>query len=264
MKRRTTGFTWFLGAWTALSVLFVLLPLLVLVAVSLTPRSYISLPTDGVSLRWYRQLLTSGFVTPALNSVVLAAEAAVTTVVLGTLAALAVAKWRFPLRNQVRLLVTSPIFVPTILMGLAILIFFASNGWSNPAARLYVAHTVLTLPYAIRTVGAGLVGIDTNQEFAAQNLGATPLTVFRLITLPQIRTGIFAASVFAFIVSFDNVAVSVFLTAPSYTTLPVKLLDFTSTENDPSSAALSVVLIVISLGLVAMLERIVGIRRLMS
>ena len=264
MNRRNTGFVWFLGAWTALTVLFVLLPLLVLLAVSLTSRNYISLPTDGFSLRWYRQLLGSGFMTPAWNSVVLAAEAATTTVALGTLAALAISKWRFPLRTQIRFIITSPVFVPTILLGLAILVFFASFGWTAPSARLYVAHTVLTLPYAIRTVGAALVGIDVNQQFAAQNLGATPLAVFRLITLPQIRAGIFAATLFAFIVSFDNVAVSVFLTAPSYNTLPVKLLEFTSTENDPSSAALSVVLIVASLAMVAVAERIVGIRQLMS
>ena len=255
----------FLALWSWALALFIVLPLVAVLAVSLTPRGYVSLPTDGLSLRWFAQLSTrTDFGIAALNSLLLAAEASLTAVTLGTLAAIAAVRYNFPGRETVRLLITSPLFVPAVLMGIAILMFSTVHGFTNQHARLYVAHTALTLPYVFRTVLASLTGFDMNQEYAARNLGAHPVSAFFLVTLPQIAPGLIAGTVFAFIVSFDNVAVSVFLTGTRFTTLPVELFNYTMNESDPMAAALSVAMIVVSMIAVLMLERLFGLQRVMN
>ncbi len=254
----------FLRIWTFAVCFFVLAPLFFVVLVSLTPRDYISLPTDGISLRWYAALGDeTRFIRAGLNSVLIACEAAATTLILGTLAALASVRYRFPLRNTLRLATTSPLFVPMIMSGLAILIFFSSLGWTDQATRIYVAHTALTLPYVFRTVSASLAGFDLNQELAARNLGAHPVKAFLLITLPQLGPGIMAGAIFAFIVSFDNVGISIFLTGAQFTTLPVELFNYASYSNNPMTAAVSVVMILFSFVAIAMLERFFGLQKLM-
>lgn len=254
-----------LAAWTILVGLFVMVPLLFVAAVSLTPRAYISLPTEGMSLRWYRQIAAHpAFLEAAVNSLLLALVASVTALVLGVLAALATVRYRFALRETVRVAVTSPLFVPMVMTGLAILVAASAMGWTDPPTRLFVGHVVLTLPYVVRTVSASLAGFDPNQELAAQNLGASPVKAFMLVTLPQLGPGLMAGGVFAFIVSFDNVGLSIFLTGATYRTLPVELFAYATNENDPMTAAISVVMILVSLIAVALLERVFGLQKLMG
>lgn len=253
-----------LGAWTAVVCVLVVAPLAAMVAVSLTPLDYISLPRDGISLRWYARLLQQPqYLETGLNSIVLALEAAGTSLVLGTLAALAIVRYRFPGREVVRLTVTSPLFVPMVMSGLAVLMFFSALGWGSPASRLYVGHAALTLPYVVRSVSASLTGFDMNQELAARNLGASPLKAFFLVTLPQLRPGMTAGAIFSFIVSFDNVGLSIFLAGATYKTLPIELLSHVENDNDPMSAALSIVLIVLSMAIVLVAERVIGLQRLL-
>lgn len=254
----------FLAVWSWSVALFILAPLAFVVAVSLTPKEFISLPSDGISLRWYARVLSRPeFATAGLNSILIAIEATATTLLLGTLAALAVMRYRFPLRTTVRLVATSPLLVPMVMSGLAVLVFTSSIGWSNQATRLFIAHSALTLPYVFRTVSASLSGFDMNQELAARNLGAHPLKAFMLVTLPQLGPGIFAGGIFAFIVSFDNVGMSIFLTGAQFQTLPVELFTYASYSNDPMMAAVSVLMIVFSLLAVALLERFFGLQKLM-
>jgi len=244
--------------------LFVVAPLAVMVAVSLTPLNYISLPTTGISLRWYARLLQQPqYLETGWNSVLLALEASATALVLGTLASLAIVRYRFPGREAVRLTVTSPLFVPMVMSGLAVLMFFSALGLGTPASRLYFGHAALTLPYVVRSVSASLTGFDLNQELAARNLGATPLAAFFLVTLPQLKPGMIAGAIFSFIVSFDNVGLSVFLSGATYKTLPIELLSHVENDNDPMSAALSVVLIILSMAIVLIAERLIGLQRLM-
>jgi len=254
----------FLAVWSWATAIFILAPLAFVVAVSLTPRDFISLPMQGISLRWYGQMLTRGeFLTAGFNSVLTALQAAATALMLGIPAALAVVRYRFPLRTTVRIVATSPLFIPMTMSGLAILIVASTIRWSNQESRIYVAHCALTLPYVFRTVSASLSGFDVNQELAARNLGASPLKAFMLVTLPQIRPGILAGAIFAFIVSFDNIGISIFLTGSQFTTLPVELFTYASYSNDPMTAAVSVAMIVVSLASVAVLERFFGLQKLM-
>jgi putative spermidine/putrescine transport system permease protein len=254
----------FLGIWTWGVALFVLAPLFFVVAVSLTPLDYLSLPTTKFSLRWYEQLTgQQQFKVAAINSLIIAVEASITALLLGVLTALAVVRYRFPGRNGVRIVATSPLFIPMVMSGLAILIFFSMVGWRDQATRLYVAHCALTLPYVFRTVSASLSGFDMNQELAARNLGANPVKAFMLVTLPQLGPGLIAGAVFAFIVSFDNVGISIFLTGSQFSMLPVELFSYASYSNDPMAAAVSVAMIGFSMAAILLVERFFGLQRLM-
>jgi putative spermidine/putrescine transport system permease protein len=256
---------WLLGAWTLAVIVFVMAPLLAVFAVSLTSREYVSLPTDGVSFRWFANIAERPkFVEAALTSIILGLTATLIALCLGTLAALAVVRYRFRARETVRTSLTSPLFIPVILTGLSLLIFASSYGVSNQAVRLFIGHSLLTLPYVFRVVSASVTFFDMNQEYAARNLGASPLESFFLVTLPQIRPGLIAGAVFAFIVSFDDVSMSIFLVGNRYTTLPVELFTYTVNDSDPTAAAIAVLMIIVSAGAVAVVQRVVGLTKLMG
>lgn len=263
----TDGFVFnrvLLGIWTTLSVLFVILPLVFVVLVSLTTTNHISLPTEGFSLRWYVELSKDTKLLVSLwNSLILAFGAAAVAVVLGTMAAVASVRYRFALLQPLRLFATSPLIVPMVMSGLAILIFSSVTGYQNQFLRTFIAHSALTLPYVFRTVSASLAGFDRNQELAAQNLGASPFKAFMLVTLPQLGPGVVAGGLFAFIVSFDNVGMSIFLTGARFNTLPVELFTYASYSNNPMVAAASVAMIAVSIIAIAAVERFFGLQRLM-
>lgn len=253
-----------LSVWTGAVVLFILGPLAMVLLVSLTTRDYVSLPDEGLSLRWYANMLNHGeFVAAALHSLWLALGTAVAAVVLGLAAALGLARSQFRFRNFLRTALMAPLFVPMVLSGLAILTVYAQLGWSHQGSRLFVAHTALTLPYVVRTLTASLAGFDRGQELAARNLGAGPWIAFRLVTLPQLGPGLFAGALFAFIVSFDNVGLSLFLAGTDFSTLPVQLFSYASYNNDPVIAAVSVTMILLSIIVVMLVEKVFGLQRLM-
>jgi putative spermidine/putrescine transport system permease protein len=254
-----------LGTWTLLVSIFVIGPLLVMIAISLTAEGYISLPYKGVSLRWYEDMLQQRiFFDAAVNSILLAVEATVTAVVLGTAVAVAVTRYQFPGRGLILLLAGAPLFVPLVMTGLAILIFFSTLGIGGPALRLYVAHVALTVPYIIRMVSVSTAGFDWNQELAARNLGASPLLAFLEVTLPQILPGVLAGAAFAFIISFDDVGMSIFLTGAAYKTLPVELFAYAAFDLTPMIAAVSVTMILFSALFVLLIERLFGVQRVLS
>ena len=254
-----------LGIWTAVVSIFIVGPLLIMIAISLTAEGYISLPYNGISLRWYADMLQQKvFLDAALNSLLLAVQATGTAVVLGTAVAIAVTRYRFPGRGLVLLLAGAPLFVPLVMTGLAVLIFFSTLGIGGPASRLYVAHVALTVPYIVRMVSVSTAGFDWNQELAARNLGASPLRAFLEVTLPQIMPGVIAGAAFAFIISFDDVGMSIFLTGAAYKTLPVELFAYAAFDLTPMIAAVSVTMIVFSALFVLIVERLFGVQRVLS
>jgi putative spermidine/putrescine transport system permease protein len=254
-----------LGGWMLLVSIFIIGPLLVMIAISLTADGYISLPYNGISLRWYEDMLQQKiFFDAAVNSILLALQATATAVVLGTAVALAVTRYRFPGRGFILLLAGAPLFVPLVMTGLAVLVFFSTLGIGGPALRLYVAHVSLTVPYIVRMVSVSMAGFDWNQELAARNLGASPLRAFLEVTLPQIVPGVIAGAAFAFIISFDDVGMSIFLTGAAYKTLPVELFAFAAFDLTPMIAAVSVTMIVFSVLFVLIVERMFGMQRVLS
>lgn len=253
-----------LAVWTMLVLLFVLGPLAAVLLVSLTRHDYMSFPDTGLTLRWYRALSERpDLLHAAWQSLWLAAASSALALGMGLPAAWALSRRRDRWAAVLRTGLMTPLFVPMVLSGLAILSVYAEMGWSDRSSRLLVAHTVLTLPYAVRTLGASIAALDPGQTLAARNLGAGPWAGFVHVTLPQLRPGLFAAGAFAFIVSFDNVGLSLFLAGPGTSTLPVTLFTYASYNNDPTVAAVSVVMVLASLLAVVAVERATGFQRLM-
>jgi putative spermidine/putrescine transport system permease protein len=249
----------------ALLVLFIVAPIIVVVIASFSAKEVPEFPPSAWSLRWYGFALSQQiFVRSAINSAWLAtvATALATPVALG--AALAIVRCRFPGRDALQSFLLAPLFVPAIVISLAILLAFAGLGIRDIGLRLVGAHVLITFPYLVRTIIASLARIDTMLEEAARTLGASPWRTFRHVTLPLVMPGVIAGMLFAFIVSFDNVSVSLFLTTARTNTLPLAILNYVEYNFDPSIAAISTMLITLSLAAAILLERMVGLRRVLG
>jgi putative spermidine/putrescine transport system permease protein len=254
-----------LCVWTALVSVFVLAPLVVTVVVSFTDTEYIGLPNHGLSLRWYEDFFgRPDFLSAFRNSLLLAIQSTALSVLLGTPVAIALTRYRFPGRGIVTVVTSSPLFIPLVMSGLAILIFFSTFNVGGPAVRLYVGHVAITVPYIIRMVSTSMAGFDWNQEVAARNLGASSPRAFIEIILPQVMPGVIAGALFALIVSFDDIGISIFLISASYTTLPVELYAFAAYDMTPMVTAASVVMIAFSATSVMLIERFFGVQRMLS
>ncbi len=243
--------------------LYMFLPIAVVVMVSLNPGQYLRLPPQGISLRWYAAALAPEWLAPFRISLVLAAATALVATVLGMPAAFGLVRHRFPGHEVIHALLLSPLSLPAIVSGVAILQFLSLVGLRGligfPA--LLLVHAALTIPYAIRTIAISLYGLDRSLEQAAMNLGATPWRTFRYVTLPLIKPGLFAGMVFAFVVSFNNVPVSLFLVRPGMVTLPIRILNYLEYRFDPSLAAVNMLSVLVILVIVAVAERTGGFTR---
>lgn len=251
-----------LGATNALIYLYLLAPILIVVPVSFSAAAFVVFPPRGLSLRWYVNFLTSRELTEALwLSVRLGAAVTLAATVAGTLAALALTRYRWPGREAIRTFLMAPIVLPGIVLGIALLIFLNRTPLAQSFGGLFAAHLAVALPYVVRTVAATLEGFDRIVEEAAASLGAPPLAAFRTVTLPLIKPGVIAGATFAFITSFDELVVSLFLTGPRLSTLPVQIYNYIEFASDPTIAAISVLLIVFTTAVVLLVERVVGFSR---
>jgi putative spermidine/putrescine transport system permease protein len=219
---------------------YVLLPIFVVFPMSLSKSSFMSFPPQAFTLDWYRVLREDpSWASSAATSVTIAALSAVTSVVLGTLAALGLVRGRIPMRRTVVLTILSPLIVPYVIVGLAVYIAFLKVGLTESMVGFVLVHTCLGVPYVVINVCAGLVGVDRRLEMASMNLGAGPVETFFRITLPAIAPNILAGALFAFITSWDEVVVAIFLSGPNLETLPVKMWSGIRVQIDPTLAAVS-------------------------
>ena len=238
---------------------FILAPILVIIPVSFSETQYLVFPPQGFSLRWYVNFFKTRELTTSLGTTLhLAVWTTVSATVTGTMVAIAIVRHRFRGRETIRTLLMAPIVMPRLVLGIAFLLFFSKTVLSGTFGALLAAHLVVALPYVVRTVGASLVGLDRSLEEAAMSLGAAPWLTFRTVTLPLLKPGIMAGAIFAFVTSFDELVVSLFLTGPNLTTLPVQIYNYIEYTSDPTIAAISVVLIVFTSLVVLITERIVG------
>jgi putative spermidine/putrescine transport system permease protein len=243
-----------MAALGALTVFYLLAPTLVIIPMSFTEASILSFPPDGFSLRWYDQMLTrSEWSTGLRNSAVVAVLTAIVATLLGTLAALGITRGRFPGRTLLNALALSPLIVPVVIIAIGMFSLFVQWRISGSIAGLVVAHTALALPFVIVNVATSLRTIDRNLELAAANLGATPARTFRRITLPLILPGVLAGAIFAFITSWDEVVVAIFLTTARFRTLPVEMWQQVRQVVDPTVAAVATTLLVVTTGLLLLL-----------
>lgn len=248
----------------ALLYLFLLAPIIIVVVAAFNSGQYLRFPPEGFSLRWFEKFLQSEpFVDAFLFSVRLAIIVTVLATVIGTAAALYIVRHSRRFRAGLQLLIISPLPVPAILTGIALLIFFYAIGLGTRGmVGLVIGHTLVSLPYVFLTVSTVLVGFDRSLEEAARNLGAGPWTTFRRVTLPLIKGGIISGSVFAFIVSFDQFPISLLLASVGSTPLPLQLFDYLRFSFDPTAAAVSTISILMTVVVVLITERLVGLESL--
>jgi putative spermidine/putrescine transport system permease protein len=250
------------GSYVALVLAFLMLPVAVVVLASFSTTSFLTVPPQGVTLRWYGRLLDSRDYLAAIGtSLTLATAATLCSLAVGTATSYALVRRVLPGKATVAAIVMSPLVFPGVVIGVALLQFYAALGLAGSFAGLLMAHVVITVPYVVRTTLASLHGLDPELEDAACVLGADRLTAFRTVTLPLLRPGLAAGGLFAFITSFDNVPVSIFLTGVTHTTLPVKIFTAIEFGVDPTVAAVSSLLILTTALALVLAERWVGFHR---
>jgi putative spermidine/putrescine transport system permease protein len=248
---------------TYVLVALLMVPLAAIVATSFTTLSYVTFPPQGFTLRWYGEALhKQEFLDSFVLSLGIALVTAVLATALGAPVAVALVRYRFPGRDLVNALFMSPLILPTVVIGIALLQFYNQLRIGSTAASLVLGHVIVTTPYAIRLIAASLTCLDPSIERAAQNLGAPPLRAFRLATLPLIRPGLMAGAVFAFITSFDNVTISIFLATPRMVTLPVRIYNLWDQPLVPWLIAICALIILWTVILIALVERAVSVRGL--
>jgi putative spermidine/putrescine transport system permease protein len=244
---------------------FMLAPLIVVALVAFTDKGYIAMPFDGASWRWFREILDhEDFIHAFYRSVALAAGSATIAVALALPAGMAIAWHRFKARDSLLGLLLSPLMVPHIVLGIALLRFLTQIGASGTLGGLVLAHAVVIMPYVLRLVVAAATGFERSVAHAAESLGAARWTVFARIELPLIFPGIAGGWLLAFITSFDELTLSVFVASPSTQTLPVKLYAYMANTIDPMLASISTVMMVLTLTLMLVLERFYGLDRVLG
>ncbi|HEJ2439582.1 TPA: ABC transporter permease [Burkholderia multivorans] len=251
-------------AFHALFVAFIVAPLAAVMLVAFTDKGYISMPLDGASLRWFRAILDNGDIVSAFwLSVRLALVAATLGVALAVPAALAIARYRFPGRGALTSFFLSPMMIPAVVLGIAFLRFLSLLHLSGSFWALVAAHVVIVLPYALRLALSSAIGLDRDAERAALSCGASRFTAFRRVVLPMIRTGVAGGWVLSFIQSFDELTMTIFVATPGTTTLPVAMYNQIAQTIDPLVTSVSAVLIVGTVLLMLLLDRLVGLDRIL-
>jgi putative spermidine/putrescine transport system permease protein len=242
-----------------------LLPLIVVVGMSFNPAPYIVFPPEGFSLQWYEAALANPSFIQALGlSVQIALVAMVVGLAIAIPSALAIVRTAPGIRRMVQAATLGPLIVPEVLLGLGMLLTFntvfgvGSVGfWS-----IVLGHALIGMPLATQVLVAGLAGTSETLERAAWTLGASRPRAFLLVTLPQVAPSLASAALFLFIFSFDNVSISLFLSKPGQTTLPIYLYQYIEYRADPTVAAMSTVLIVIGLVVAVLLGRVGGLTQI--
>lgn len=234
----------------AMGVGFILLPLIIVIVYSFSSVAYGIFPPPGLSIRWYLHLFElASFRAAFLRSATIATVATLIALVTGLLCAIALVRATFPAKEPLRGFLLSPIVMPKIVLGVGWFIFFARLGFQGGVLPITLAHIIVVLPFIINILAANLVGLDPSLEEAAQDLGASTPTVLWRIILPQIRSGLVVSGLLAFIVSFDQVESSIFLTRGENNTLPIEMFLYMEKWQDPTIAALSALLILFAFAL---------------
>jgi len=245
-------------AWVTLA--YLALPLVVILGASLTASEFLAFPPRGLTLRWYAQVLAdTGYRGAFWTSTWLAALAAGGAVLLGLPAALAIARHAFPGKAALAALLMSPLLLPHIVLGAALLQYCVWIGIARSALALLVGHVVIVVPFVIRAVLPLLTPEQRALEEASMDLGAGPVATFRRITLPLVRGGVISGALFAFISSWINVELSMFATTATMTTIPVKLLNHVQYQVDPLIAAVSGITIIAAAAAIVAIDRVFGL-----
>ncbi|WP_409076550.1 ABC transporter permease (plasmid) [Pantoea sp. C3] len=250
---------------TPFLLLYMLAPLLVVIAISVSDNFLATFPPKGFTLNWYVHVLGDAkFQHAFMTSLTLAVIATLAALLLGAPAAIVIHRGDLPGCQLIETLLLSPMILPILITGLAMLQFFSVAQMYSVPVNLFVGHTMIILPYMLRTLLASFKQIDHSLEEAASTLGASPVSVFCFVTLPQIMPGVLAGCLFAFLVSFDDFPISFWLADARTEPLPIYLHHALASIFDPSIAAISSLMILTSVVTILALERFVGVRKAMG
>lgn len=256
------------GALVTIAVLtgvVLIAPVLVIIPMSFSDSSFLTFPPTDWSFRWYENFFNDpSWRASALSSLRIAVLVTISAVVLGTAAAFGLIRGRIRAKAAIAGLVIAPLIVPYVIVGLAAYAAALQLGLTQTTLGFVLVHTALAVPYVAVNVAASLSSFDHRLEQAAMSLGASPLTTFLRVTLPIIAPGVAAGALFAFITSWDEVVVSLFLSGPELTTLPVRMWSGVRVQIDPTVTAVSSLLLLFTITAFAALgvARLIRNRRL--
>ena len=248
----------------ALVFIFLLLPLVTVIMASFSAGAPLSFPPPGFTLHWYKNI-SPDFTTALKNSLMVGAGATILSTIFGTLGAIALQRGNLPARRLLTTLCLSPLMVPTLVIGVS-LFQFAMVIWDvfglsvgDTLVGIILGHSAFATPFVIRSVLAGQAHYDMSLEEAALNLGATPTQTFFRITVPLLMPGIVAGAIFAFLASFDDVPVALFVGGTNTVTLPVKIFTSIEFSFDASVMAVATIVVVVSMLLMMAVDRLIGL-----
>jgi putative spermidine/putrescine transport system permease protein len=249
------------GAVLTMIYAFLLAPILIVVVTSLNASALNTFPPQGLSLRWYREFLRSdGFTSAFRFSLWLGVQAALGATLIGFMSAYGIVRFARRHRNLGQSLALLPVMVPHVLIGMSLLLMFTVVPFPD-YGRLLVGHVVIALPFTVAAILASLDGTDPMLELAAMSLGASRVRALWEIVVPLIAPGLLSALLFGFIVSFGDVYISLFLSGPGMTTLPIEIFTYMLWESTPVVAAITTVQIGLIIVLGFIVERLIGLRR---
>lgn len=254
-------------AWsvTAVAVAFLLAPIVITIGVSFSSSPVFDFPPAGLSLRWYRSIpRLESFWAAVRLSVLVALFSTAVSLVLGTLCAIAVVRARFPGREAVSTFMVSPLMLPGLVVGIAMLQWFRLLGLRDATTSLLIAHVVITMPYVMRTVLASLTLFDFTLIDAARTLGYSYPSSLVRIMVPALAPAFLTAGLFAFLASFDNYPISIFLGDVRSKTLPIQMLQYIEESPNPTVAAVSAVLVTLTVLVLILGDRLVGLRKMVA
>lgn len=250
-----TAWRWLHRTWSALVLAFLLVPIAAIVPLSFSSGSFLTYPLPGLSLRWYAEVLGGGKWLAALgNSLWVGGIATVLSVVLGTLAALGLARQRGAWAGALKAVMLSPMIVPVILVAVASYFFLAPLGLTSTYTGLVLAHTVIAVPFVVVPVLTALELLDPNLARAAAACGATPRQAFWRVTLPGIVPAMASGALFAFAASFDDVVIALFIAGPEQRTLPREMFSGLRDSITPALTAVATIMIVFSTTLFLLMQ----------
>ena len=246
---------WALRVFVGLVLLFLISPILAIMPLSFNSDTYFTYPMPGFSLRWYEDFFGNERWQKALRtSIVLALGTTVLATTLGTLAALGLARANLPARATIMAILISPMIVPVIISAIGMFFFYARWGLAGTMVGLILAHTALATPFVVITVTATLSSFDKTLMRAGESLGASPRTVFFRVVMPLILPGMISGALFAFVTSFDEVIVVLFVAGPEQNILPRQMFSGIRELISPTITAAASVLIVFSTAMLLIVE----------
>lgn len=246
--------------FTVLVYIFLMGPLIIVLGASVSDTTYLTFPPQGLTLRWFENIFAiSAFKRTIVTSLELAFLATGLALLVGIPAAYALNRYRIKLPSWLSTVFVLPILVPEIVLGFSLLKSVAVSMQTPIFLTLLVGHMLLVLPYCVRVVSASLASFDFSIEEAAVSLGSPPVKTFFTIVLPNVRSGVIAAFILAFITSINDVSTSLFLTGPGISTLPIQILAHVEQFFDPTIASVSVLLMLLTVAVMAIVERTLGL-----